>query len=130
MSLKTKFGDMLSNVKGGFRKVFGQKDKRTEIEKEIDSLAAALHYMDLNNAERTAIVYQIQRLSEAQAAMDEAKAKLNPKAAKPKIDPNVIISTFCTAACVTAVICAENEYGFMGTKDALLNSRAFNFIKK
>lgn len=130
MSLKTKLGEIKSKVEGGARKLFTKKDRRTEIEKEIDSIAFALHNIELDDGQRTALVYQIQRLSEAQASMDEAKAKLNPKAAKPKIDPNVIITTVCTAACVTAVICAENENGFLGTKDALLNSRAFNFIKK
>lgn len=130
MSLKLKIGDMLNTVKGGFGKVFTKKDNRTEVEKEIDSLALALHSIKLDDNQRAALVYQIQRLSEAQASMDEAKAKMNPKAARAKIDPNVIISSCCTALCVTAVICAENEHGFLGTKDALLNSKAMNFIKK
>lgn len=126
MGAKDWFKDKWSEVK----KKCEKKDERSELERQIEAAAEVLRYHDPDSDEYKAIVESIEKLALAQAEMDEAKAKLHPKAAWPKPDVNTVLAIGggIAATVVGVVVTAyfESEHG----GDVLFRSKGWNFIPK
>lgn len=92
--------------------MFKRKDKRTNLEKEIDSL------LELMRNETCADEYE----REARQLERLYKLKEVDKKDRKQIDPNVIISTLGSIACVLLIASFE--------QDGIFPTKCFPFIHK
>lgn len=93
--------------------MFGpKKDKRTKLEKEIDTLLAAMETVDRRSEEYKTMSESVEKLRKA-LSYDEPR----------KINPNTVLMVGANLVIVGAVICAE-QAGF------IIRSRAPQFIMK
>lgn len=89
-----------------------RKDKRTEVEKQIDNLAAKLETMNGSEPEYKAMAENLKTLSEASSFKE-----------KKRLDANVIIPAVLSFLGIAGIVWAES-------KDVLIRSKALPFCKK
>lgn len=92
---------------------FKRKDKRTNLEQEIDNIL-----LDLNNLEAGTDEYE-----EASKHLERLyKLKAIDKKDRKQIDPNVIVSTLGSIACILLIASFE--------QDGIFPTKCFPFIPK
>lgn len=130
MGYKETFKNVGEKVKRGCVKLFGKKDKRSSIEREIDNSVDTIKYYSPWSDEYSVTAANVEKLARAQAEMDEAKAKANPKVKLPPIDPTAIavaaIGLVGTVGCTMLIIAAESESGL----NEIIATKAISMIPK
>lgn len=106
-----------------------KKDKRSVLEREVDEATEVLYNMPPWSHEYSLASRNIERLAKAQAEMDEAKAKANPKAPRSKLDLNTVLTVGGSLAALGAVIWSQmdHEEGGLGL---ILPQKDLGFVPK
>lgn len=130
MGFKDSTYETWDKMKGVGKKIFTKPDRRTTIEKEVDNAVETMKYYAPFSAEYSTTAQNVERMANAQAAMDEAKAKLHPKMQLPPIDASAIcvalVGAAATIGCTMLIVSAESESGL----NEYISTRAVNMIPK